>query len=188
MSTHLITDQIPHPVPAQAQRWDWDDVTPDLLIRLREWGEAIQRQIAAADAKASTLLGWAGTALVLATTLLASAHLSWTGLQLVAGLLGVAGVGSLAGCVVTLIYAVRPQLSGVAVCGSFVGLGQVGLEDVVALAVAAARPDPVPAATHILILSQIATLKYERVRTATTFLLASLLPLALSAAVAGVTS
>jgi hypothetical protein len=176
-------------VPAQGRSWEWDDdVTPELLARLQDWVEAIQRQIGAADAKASTLFGWSGTALALAVTLLVSADLSWTGLQLFAGLLGGAGVVLLGGCVVQLILAVRPQLVAIPVCGSFIGAGRLDLEDVVALAVTAGRLDPVPVAAHVIRLSQIATRKHERIRAATTFLLICLLPLAASAALTAVMS
>jgi hypothetical protein len=183
------TGREPSEVPGQGPSWAWDeDVTPELLTRLQEWVESTQRQIGAADAKASTLVGWSGTALALALTLLVSADLSWTGLQLVAGLLGGAGVVLLGGCVVLLILAVRPNLTGVPVCGSFVGAGRLDLEDVVALAVAAGRLDPVPTATHVIRVAQIATRKHQRIRAATTCLLISLLPLAGFAALTAVTS
>jgi hypothetical protein len=167
--------------------WDWDDITPDVLDRLQGWDDRIQQLIGAADAKASTLLGWSGTALVLVSTLLFGIGLSFSGTHLITSVLALAGVILLGGCVVALILAIRPHLSGPPAYGSFIGAGRLDADVVISLTLKAGRPDPTSAAGHVIQLARIATRKHQRIRTATTLLLASFAPLVL-AAVVGVTS
>lgn len=167
--------------------WDWDDITPEVLDRLQGWEDRIQQLISAADAKASTLLGWSGTALALVSTLLFGIGLSWSGLHLFTSVLAVAGVLLLGGCVVALILAIRPHLCGAPAYGSFIGAARLDAELVIALTIKAGRPDLSGSADHVIRLARIATRKHQRIRAASTLLLASFAPLIL-AAVAGVAS
>jgi len=169
--------------------WDWDgdDITPEVLDRLQGWEDRIQQLISVADAKASTLLGWSGTALALVSTLLFGIGLSFSGTHLLTSVLALAGVLLLGGCVVALILAIRPHLAGSPAYGSFIGAARLDADLVIRLTVKAGRPDPSGSAAHIIRLARIATRKHQRIRTASTLLLASFVPLILAAGV-GVTS
>jgi hypothetical protein len=169
---------------------------------LREWAAGLQPQIAAADAKAATLFGVTGTAWALSATVLASAGVSWRGLGLLSGGLGVAGLVLLGGCVVTLVRVIRPVLASTPVYGSYAGAGQLSLQDIADMSSCANRPagvvDLAPGRVGVDVsaptrrvaeLMQITTTKYTRVRWATTLLLASMVPLTaavITAVLAGV--
>jgi Family of unknown function (DUF5706) len=163
--------------------WDWDDITPEVLTRLQGWDDRIQQLISAADAKASTLLGWSGTALALTSTLLVGIGPSWSGTHLLTSVLALAGVVLLGGCVVALILAIRPHLGGPPAYGSFVGAGGLDPDAVIRLTLKAGHPDPAGAAAHVVQLAHIATRKHQRIRAASTMLLAAFGPLILAAAV-----
>ncbi len=167
--------------------WDWGEITPEVLDRLQGWEDRLQQLISAADAKASTLLGWSGTALALVSTLLFGIGLSWSGLHLLTSVLTLAGVALLGGCVVSLVLAIRPHLNGPPAYGSFTSARRLSSDLVIRLTLEAGRPDPTGRAAHVIRLTRIATRKHQRIRTASTLLLASFAPLILAAAV-GVTS
>jgi hypothetical protein len=167
--------------------WDGHDITPEVLDRLQGWEDRIQQLISAADAKASTLLGWSGTAWALVSTLLVGVGLSWSGTRLLISVLALAGVLLLGGCVVALILAIRPHLNAPPAYGSFTGAARLDADLVIGLTVKAGRPDPSGSAAHIIRLATIATRKHRRIRAASTLLLASFAPLVL-AAVVGVAS
>jgi hypothetical protein len=167
-----------------------DQVDEAGLDSLRMWAEDIQAGIAHADTKASILLGLSGTALALQVSQLGGgasgladlSRLAWP--HLVAALVGLGGLLLLGACVVVLILAVRPDMAGTAVCGSFVGAGQLSAEQILFLAMESRQGDaPVSVALRVALLARIATRKHARVRLATTLLLAAVGPLTLCALV-----
>jgi hypothetical protein len=146
----------------------------EVTTRLGLWESKIEEQIGRGDAKASTLLGWTGTALALGTTVLASGR--WSGWAGIAGILSAAGLGALSACVVLLVLVIRPRTDGPVLFGSFVGVAGLRTRDVLDLAECAdAEAEARARVEHLRVLGSIATRKYARVRTATGLLLIALI-------------
>jgi hypothetical protein len=151
------------------------------ILQLQAWGEKIQANITHADNKASILLGLSGAALAFLPTQLGLAGLAWSGLGLVTGALAVTGLGLLGSCAVVLVLAVRPgRAAARPVFGQPMGEPLSTAQIRALVAEARTGVDPEPAAARISLLRAIATRKHQRVRLATTLLLASVVPLVLS--------
>lgn len=159
-----------------------------MRTQLEKWAAEHQGAINAADAKASTLLGWSGTALALvatAGTALAGylPQLHWTAL-----VPGVIGVSALAGCVMALIQVIRPRLgspdSHTVERGDRSFLLFAGLEGDEILRAAeldtSADLHLGRSVERVQVLSAIALTKHQLVRTATTLLQASMPVLAVA--------
>jgi hypothetical protein len=151
------------------------------ILQLQAWDEKIQATITHADSKASILLGLSGAALAFLPAQLGLASLVWSGLGILIGVLAVTGLVLIGACVWVLILAVRPgRTVAVPVFGQPIGesLSTAQIRALVVAASSGADPDPV--AARIGLLRAVATRKHARVRTATTLLLASVVPLVLS--------
>jgi len=159
-------------------------VRPPVMDRLQAWAEQCQGDIALADAKASTLLGWAGTALALVATVLVSVGdwvlpgKSW------AALIGLSGLGCLAWCVIALVLVIRPRLGGSVLGGysyntedrGFIAFANLTPPMLLEGACADSEPnaDPGEAIRRIQLLARIALAKHRLLRLACTLLLVSM--------------
>jgi hypothetical protein len=159
-------------------------IAPDATIeRLDRWAEQASREISTADAKASTLLGWSGTALAVTATVLASRSGGLAGAGVLVLAPALVGVGLLTCCVVALVLTVRPRLSGHA-HGSFLHISQIHAVEQV---IQQARPtgaDDRSSAYRLMLLARIARAKHRCIQVATTCLLGAIGPLVLSAVLA----
>lgn len=160
-----------------------------VMDRLQMWAEQVQGDIALADAKASTLLGWSGTALAVVSSVLVSTGLS---LRPVAGWVtpvGLAGLACLTWSVIALVLVIRPRLGG-RLGGytystddrGFLAFANVPASSMLATARADAQPaaDPTAAVQRVQMLARIAAAKHLLIRQACTLLLLSLPLLALA--------
>jgi hypothetical protein len=168
--------------------------TSPVMGCLYGWAEQVQGDIALADAKASTLLGWSGTALAVVSTVLVS-----TGLYIPAGRawvapVSVSGLACLAGCVIALVLVLRPRMGGRLLGGGysydpqdrgFVCFASVGPAAILSAACADAEEvaDPAPVIQRVQLLAGIALAKHLLIRRACTLLLVSMLLLAVAGAV-----
>jgi hypothetical protein len=169
-------------------------VTPAAIARLHTWAEQMQGDIVLADAKASTLLGWSGTALAVVSTVLVSTDAGAIRPAGWAGLVGVVGLSCLAWCVVLLVLVIRPRLGGTVLGGysyntedrGFIAFAHVGPAFLVEAATAdtEAGADPRQMVRRVELLARIALVKHRLIRTACTLLVLSM-PL-LGAATVGV--
>lgn len=153
-------------------------VSRAVVDQLDAWISETKGEIAAADAKASTLLGWSGTGFALLTGLLASSTRTAGVVLIPAGI----GVVALGGCVIVLILAVRPRMGGGS-HRSFLHHAALTGHQLVELAVQDGQPvlDAVPTAGRLANLSRMACRKYRYVRAATTLLLIAMPALAIAA-------
>lgn len=156
--------------------------------QLLTWAGEHQGAINAADAKASTLLGWSGTALALVATAGTALAGYVPRLSLLALVPGAIGVAALAGCVTALIAVIRPRLGDPEARTvehsdrSFVLFAGMESAEVLRAAEVDTSADLSldRAVERVQILSAIAMTKHELVRTATTLLLASMPVLAVA--------
>jgi len=184
----------PDPTTEPARR-----VNPPVMDRLHAWGEQVQGDIALADAKASTLLGWAGTALALVATVLVSLSTRLPSVLTLAGVIGLSGLGCLAWCVIALVLVIRPRLGGSVLGGysyntedrGFIAFANLAPGVIVDAACADSEPqaDPSEAIRRIQLLARIALAKHRLLRLACTLLLVSmpLIAIAGTAMAAGLT-
>lgn len=171
-------------------------VQPPVMDRLQAWAEQCQGDIALADAKASTLLGWAGTALALVATVLVSIGAWFPPGQIWAALIGLSGLGCLTWCVAALVLVIRPRLGG-GLGGvsystedrGFIAFAHLNRQVLVEAARADTEPaaDPTEAIRRVQLLARIALAKHRLLRLACTLLLVSMPLLGLAGAVMAAT-
>lgn len=170
-------------------------VRQPVMDRLEAWAEQMQADIALADAKAATLLGWAGTALAVVSTVIASVGVYVPPTHRWVAVVGLCGLTCLAWSVVALVLVIRPRLGGRLWGGytyyrdqrSFLTFASLTPEDLVSAACADtyAQADPTQAVNRVQILAGIALAKHQLIRTACTVLLLSMPLLAVAGAAMG---
>jgi hypothetical protein len=176
------------------------DATDELPIlgkparaQLESYAQQMQADITHADAKASTLLGWSGTALAVVSTVIASLGVYVPPTHRWVALVGLAGLGGLAWSVAALILVIRPRLGGRLYGGysfnpderSFLTFASVPPSAIVSAACVDtyANADPTLAVHKVQVLASIALAKHRLIRSACIVLLLSMPLLALASAV-----